>query len=52
MTKVLVVHDFVTETVVVKSSGYQTVMMVLVEHDGGWQCLVLSNVSVPDLQPV
>ena len=36
---VLVVHEFVTstETVVVKSSGCQLVMMVLAVHDGGWQ---------------
>ena len=46
---VLVVHDLVTESVVVKSSGCQLVMMVLVVHDGGWQCLVLSSTSVPGL---
>ena len=34
---VLVVHDLVTETVVVKFSGCQLVMMVLAVHDGGWQ---------------
>ena len=34
---VLVVHDLVTESVVVESSGCQLVMMVLVVHDGGWQ---------------
>ena len=33
MTDVMVV----TETVVVKSSGCQLVMMVLAVHDGGWQ---------------
>ena len=31
----LVVHDLVTETVVVKSSGYQLVMLLAV-HDGWW----------------
>ena len=31
----LVVHDLVTETVVVKLSGCQLVM-VLAVHDGGW----------------
>ena len=48
---VLVLHERVTETVVVKSSECQLVMMVLAVHDGGWQCLVLSSSSVPGLQP-
>ena len=34
---VLVVHERVTETVVVESSGCQLVTMVLAVHDGGWQ---------------
>ena len=34
---VLVIHDLVTETVVVELSGYQLVMVVLAVHDGGWQ---------------
>ena len=33
----LVVHEAVTETVVVKLSGCQLVMGVLAVHDGGWQ---------------
>ena len=33
----IVVHERVTETVVVESSGCQLVMMVLAVHDGGWQ---------------
>ena len=33
---VLVVHDLVTETVVVKLSGCQLVMMLLAVHDGRW----------------
>ena len=51
---VVVVHDLVTETVVVKLSGCQLVMMVLVVHDDGWQqhyCLVLSSTFVPGQQP-
>ena len=47
MTEVLVVYEL--ETAVVKSSGCELVMMVLVVHDGGWQCLVLSSTSVPGL---
>ena len=48
---VLVLHEHVTETTVVKLSGCELVM-VLVVHDDGWQqCLVLSNASVPGLQP-
>ena len=34
--EILVVYELVTETVAVKSSGYQLVMVVLVVHDGGW----------------
>ena len=34
---VLVVHEHVTETVMVKLSGCQLVMVVLAVHDGGWQ---------------
>ena len=34
---VLVIHDLVSETVVVESSGCQLVMVVLAVHDGGWQ---------------
>ena len=38
MTEVLVVLVvYELETVAVKSSGCQLVMMVLVMHDGGWQ---------------
>ena len=33
---VLVVHELVTETVVVESSGCELVMMLLAVHDGGW----------------
>ena len=33
---VVVVHELVTEAVVVESSGCQLVM-VLAVHDGGWQ---------------
>ena len=32
---VLVIHELVSETVVVESSGCQLVMVVLVVHDGG-----------------
>ena len=32
---VLVVHELVTETVVVELSGCQLVMVVLAVHDGG-----------------
>ena len=55
MTKaqvVLVLHDLVTETAVMKSSGCQLVMVVMVVHDGGWQrcyCLVLNSASVSGL---
>ena len=51
---VLVVYELVAETVVVKLSGCQLVMMVLAVHDGRWQqnyCLVLSSTFVPGLQP-
>ena len=34
---VLVVYELVTETVVVESSGYQLVMVMMAVHDGGWQ---------------
>ena len=36
MEVLVVVHELVTETVVVKLSGCQLVM-VLVMHNGGWQ---------------
>ena len=51
---VLMLHELVTETVVVKLSGCQLVIVVLAVHDGGWHrcyCLALSSTSVPGLQP-
>ena len=51
---VLVLHELVTETVVVKLFGCQLVIVVLAVHDGWWQqcyCLALSSTSVPGLQP-